>query len=155
MSDDLKHLAQRVLDLDAQATEGPWETDGVYDLYVFRKPRGNGEMIADRNVEHDDEAPAGSVVRARGTGAGLTEAQQGANMRTIAEYRTAAPALARALLAALDENARLRGVILTAANAMPTEINPSNYDHDDVCRLNDESGEAVLMLRAALAETPK
>lgn len=121
---DIRHLAQRVLDLDKQATPGPWETDGVYDLYVFRKPRGNGVMVADRNVEYDDEAPAGSLVRARGTGAGLTEAQQAVNMRLVAEYRTAAPALARALIASLDENARLRAALAEIERRIREEAAP-------------------------------
>jgi hypothetical protein len=30
------------------------------------------------------------------------------------------------------------------------EINPSNYDHDDVCELNSNAVQAVLIARAAL-----
>jgi len=33
------------------------------------------------------------------------------------------------------------------------EINPSNYDHDDVCRLNDASVEVILGLAPVLGET--
>ena len=32
------------------------------------------------------------------------------------------------------------------------EINPSNYDHDDVCNLNDKSVEVIIALSATLAE---
>lgn len=32
------------------------------------------------------------------------------------------------------------------------EINPSNYNHDDVCNLNDKSVEVILSIKATLAE---
>ena len=33
-----------------------------------------------------------------------------------------------------------------------TEINPSNYDHDEVCELNNASVEAIYSIAAVLAE---
>ncbi|WCA57815.1 hypothetical protein G6M16_008925 [Agrobacterium tumefaciens] len=33
------------------------------------------------------------------------------------------------------------------------EINPSNYDHDDVCKLNDASVEVILAIAPELGET--
>lgn len=86
-------LARRILDLDKAATAGPWETDAGYDMYVFKKPVGNGVMIADRMVAEPD-----AIVRARGTGAGLSETEQRANMKLVAEYRTLAVQLAKLVL---------------------------------------------------------
>lgn len=34
------------------------------------------------------------------------------------------------------------------------EINVSNYDHDDVCRLNDASVEVILGLQSAISNSP-
>ena len=51
------------------------------------------------------------------------------------------------------EVARLRGEIEWAMDTLQ-EINPSNYDHDQVCSLNAASVEVFLGLRAALAKEP-
>jgi hypothetical protein len=53
-----------------------------------------------------------------------------------------------------EESRRLRALIAWAYSTL-TEINPSNYDHDEVCRLNDASVEVILGLKdEALKETP-
>lgn len=58
------------------------------------------------------------------------------------------------LLAERDDLARevkrLREAIQDADEMVTMEINPSNYNHDDVCLLNDQMIEAMLFLRAAL-----
>lgn len=63
----------------------------------------------------------------------------------------------RALRAELDEAKveveRLRNAMQWALDTVTIEINPSNYDHDDVCRLNAEMIEAVLGLQTALKGT--
>lgn len=84
---DIRHLAQRVLDLDAQAT------DRVWIPWITRDADEDNEWIATSSCHTSDEA----------------QARRDAAL--IAEYRTVAPALARALLAALDENARLRALV--------------------------------------------
>ena len=89
MSVDLKSLRA----LLAKATPGKWETDGDMAMYVFARQGRTHTMVADRNVGYDPDAPAGSIVRARGTGAGLTADQQSANVRLIAAAVNALPAL--------------------------------------------------------------
>ncbi|KAB2699398.1 hypothetical protein F9K79_09910 [Ochrobactrum sp. Kaboul] len=51
-----------------------------------------------------------------------------------------------AKLAAAEQTAR-------AAHETLIEINPSNYNHDDVCQLNDASVEAIFLLADILGET--
>lgn len=48
------------------------------------------------------------------------------------------------------ENERLRKAIREAQGCITFEINPSNYDHEDVCRLNDEAINACDILISAL-----
>jgi hypothetical protein len=42
------------------------------------------------------------------------------------------------LIALRQKNAELQALIVWAYETL-YEINPSNYDHDEVCRLNDRS----------------
>jgi hypothetical protein len=51
-----------------------------------------------------------------------------------------------------DEAIRLRSLIKWAHDTL-YEINPSNYDHDEVCRLNGASVEVILGLAPELGET--
>ena len=51
-----------------------------------------------------------------------------------------------ALSAKEQECERLRKLIVWAYDTLG-EINPSNYDHEDVCRLNDQSVEVILGLK--------
>lgn len=56
----------------------------------------------------------------------------------------------RAKIEALEaENARLREA-LEEIMGLPGEINPSNYDHDDVCELNRQFCYGYAIARAAL-----
>lgn len=57
----------------------------------------------------------------------------------------------KALQALREENERLRGLIRWAHETL-YEINPSNYDHDDVCKVNDASVEVILGLAPTLGE---
>ena len=129
MSDDLKHLAQRVLDLDAQATEGPWEatTNGYCTTLLPDRDWGphnhaseiaiaysNTERIPLCATEDEFDASTQDSDDPKVIGQTITD------LRLCAEYRTAAPALARAILAMLDENARLRREVATlSAKPMP------------------------------------
>jgi len=45
---------------------------------------------------------------------------------------------------------RLREALEAASEAVTMELNPSNYDHDDVCLLNQQCIEAMLTIEAAL-----
>lgn len=51
------------------------------------------------------------------------------------------------------EIARLRSLVTSAMGTLG-EINPSNYDYDDVCDLNDKSVEAYSILATALGQKP-
>lgn len=57
----------------------------------------------------------------------------------------------RALAAKDAEIAQLRDLIRWAHDTL-WEINPSNYDHDEVCKLNDASVEVILGLSPTLGE---
>ena len=50
---------------------------------------------------------------------------------------------------------RLREALREIDNLICWEINPSNYDHDDVCRMNAEWCEIGDVARAALAGKPR
>ena len=50
-----------------------------------------------------------------------------------------------------DETIKRMDDALERAYETLIEINPSNYDHDDVCRMNDASVEVILGIRAARA----
>ena len=73
-----------------------------------------------------------------------------ADQLLIAAMRNALPAL----LAAAEEAERMKNAIDHARLVLRTEINPSNYDHDDVMKLNAESIEALGILTAALSPAP-
>ena len=75
------------------------------------------------------------------------------------DLMNAAPDLASALLQARAElaaaNAReagLTGLIRWAHDTL-WELNPNNYDHDEVCRVNDAAVEVILGLAPAIGET--
>lgn len=54
--------------------------------------------------------------------------------------------------AAEAEVKRLRDLLQFSHDTL-WEINPSNYDHDDVCKLNDASVEVILAIAPELGET--
>lgn len=54
--------------------------------------------------------------------------------------------------AAEAEVKRLRDLLRFSHDTL-WEINPSNYDHDDVCKLNDASVEVILTIAPELGET--
>lgn len=73
-----------------------------------------------------------------------------------AAQETAQSDFARRLSAALSapsvkQDAGWRGLVQWAHDTL-YEINLSNYDHDEVCKLNDASVEVILGLAAALGE---
>ena len=150
MSDDLKHLARRVLDLDAQATKGPWtnsfdEDGNANDVVVWAPTQPEAsDFIGNVGAWEGDRA------------GGVMFDLDVKNAALIAEYRTVAPALARALLAALDENARLRALQPKLA------LLATAYDHaakavpDRVLRsVLVDATKTLRDLSAALAAPPK
>lgn len=53
-----------------------------------------------------------------------------------------------------DKLAKVVGALKLTYNTL-TEINPNNYDHDDVCEQNNASVEAILSIAAVLEELEK
>ena len=130
MSIDMKALRA----LLAKATPGKWETDGDMAMYVFARQGRTHTMVADRNVGYDPDAPAGSIVRARGTGAGLTADQQSANVRLVAAAVNALPAL-------LDLAEAVREL-----NSVIVRITDPNDDSIDVTNSEYEAARRVLAI---------
>ena len=59
----------------------------------------------------------------------------------------------RAALSALRTRlAEVEGALRWAHDTL-WEINPSNYDHDDVCKINDASVEVILGIAPLIGET--
>lgn len=118
-----------------QGTDGPWEV-GVRDTGTDeRYVRGNHFEIC-KCLHHC---------------VGGIEKEMEANARRIARL----PELEEAYLAQAAEIERLREAIKYADSLVTIEINPSNYGHDDVCLLNDQTTEALLHLLAALKSEEK
>ena len=67
--------------------------------------------------------------------------------------QAAAAIIAQHYAPVIAENERLRGELQWAIDTLQ-EINPSNYDHDDVCNLNGASVEVILGLQQALGAKP-
>lgn len=67
----------------------------------------------------------------------------------MTQDNTGGDALAEAMK--LPEVAALVNAISDAIDANPTELNLGNYDHDDVCRLQNEAIDVWQILSAALA----
>lgn len=67
----------------------------------------------------------------------------------IFEFSQAADALEQIVA----ENERLKALLRWAHDTL-WEINPSNYDHGDVCKLNDVSVEVILGIAPTIGRTP-
>ena len=115
----------------AKATPGKCETDGDMAMYVFARQGRTHTMVADRNVGYDPDAPAGSIVRARGTGAGLTADQQSANVRLVAAAVNALPAL----LDLADAARELNSVIARVADPTDASIDVTNSEYEAARRV--------------------
>ncbi len=87
MSNLTTYLAQ-VKERAESATEGPWVADSYY---VWKQDPKNPNywvhMVSDLADEND------SITRARGTGYGLSDLQQSANLHYISHARTDIPVL--------------------------------------------------------------
>ena len=75
-----------------------------------------------------------------------------ANARFVAWCRDGVPALLDALAAAEARAADLTAKLKWAHDNL-WEINPNNYDHDDVCKLNDASVNVILEIAPMIGET--
>ena len=117
-----------------------------------------GSFVAD---EHDDKAIIAEVITPAPEAAALIRTQAA----RIAELEAANRGLVRlseAQSKMLDSEedraeaaeadvARLREAIRHAHDTL-YELNPCNYDHDEVCRVNDASVEVILSLAPLLGE---
>lgn len=68
--------------------------------------------------------------------------------------RQALDALLAERKALAEENAKMTSALQRIIGALDFEINPSNYDHGDVERLNDQSIEAWQIATGALMKEP-
>lgn len=122
--EDLRALAARVLEASEAATPGPWFWDEYTDYFLWtpQKTKGGVQMVCDA---HD------GGVRIRGTGARLPQKE---NAAFIAMSRTAAPELARAVLALLEEVASLKATFSEVSEAWCLECFTEEHgaDSDDV-----------------------
>lgn len=138
----------------AAATEGPWayRPDEFDDWGVVKSPPrevGNYEpplilrtvlaqMRDDRRLDEE------TLSEHRRAGTDPWEA----NARLVVFLRNSA----QHYLSLMDEVERLRGELGWVIETLH-EINPSNYEHDDVCALNSAAVEVILGLQKALGET--
>jgi len=96
-----------------------------------------------------DPRNAFDIVDANGftIGSGTTPANVDALLRACNDFDR----LLQQLKSSEAREARMREALELAAK-LPFEINVSNYDHEDVCRLNERAVEVVLAARAAITE---
>lgn len=133
----------------AAATEGPWRVIyydcGDLDYYDHGGPCPLIEAAKEQDcaVVHWDGFKQKYWSSANGN-----QRQIEANAALICFLRNNA----QHYLSLMDEVERLRGELGWAIETL-REINPSNYDHDDVCALNSASVEVILGLQKALGET--
>ena len=71
----------------------------------------------------------------------------------LTRLRAEVAQLVAANQALVTRESEARGVLQWAYDTL-VEINPSNYDHDDVCRMNDASVEVMLSIGPFLAGKP-
>lgn len=114
-------------------TEGPWEVEGLL-VYALQSDgyRGGQERFRNRFSARFDFCPHSK-----------NEAEAKAN----ADFFVAAPDLVRDLMAEVE---RMREALTEIDDKVSWEINPSNYDHDDVCNMNTDWCEVGNIARAAL-----
>ena len=127
----------------AAGTPGPFQADGHYmhDCHPIRVSTPDvhgvpGPFIAQCGHDWEEERISWKQAEAN--------AARFARVPDLEAYALEA----RAKLEAAEAMAE---ALTQADEAITREINPSNYSHDDVCRLNDEAMEAVSIVQAALA----
>lgn len=127
---------EQLKDLLAKVTPGEWRVEQDTTLVWGAcntddtSSSGMGYPIAEARI-----TPISISSWARGPGEGAGDA----NATLIA----LAPSLAA-------EVVRLRDAIDAALSYLQFEINPSNYDHDDACRLNDNACNAYGVLACSV-----
>lgn len=138
----------------AAATEGPWEyrPDKFDDWGLVKSPPrevGNYEpplilrtVLAQIRDDRRLDEEALNEHRRAGTDPWEANARLVVFLRNNAQH----------YLSLMDEVERLRRELGWAIETLH-EINPSNYEHDDVCALNSSSVEVILGLQKALGET--
>lgn len=113
----MKDIIARVRELDQKATKGPWRESKLSSIRVVAE-------LSDGTGRY----PVAYTGEALGTGSGMLAPEACANNDLIAEYRTAAPALA-------DECERLLEKVEKARRAIETA------PHDETCeRTRDPYG---------------
>jgi hypothetical protein len=131
---DPKAIAARVLELDAEATKGPWGShriDSTGARSVCRKGDLRLRWIA-HTMRYDK--PEGDPTTGN------------ANADLIAEYRTAAPALAREVLALTDA--------LAAERADVAQLRAKLAEIDDTVRVHQQVSESGLRIGTRVLYAP-
>lgn len=134
----LKDRAQAVLDAGEGMTAGPWKW-----------ATSNSWRRLGSASRHTPDGDVLCPVTRRDGHADLHVSK--ANARAIAATPEA-HAVIRELLA---ENARLREALSAIREEITFEINPSNYDHDQVCEMNTSWCQIGLIADAALTLSPQ
>jgi hypothetical protein len=126
----------------AEASRPPVQTDGLVKLAAYL--RRQGEQC---NRQQPVVPVAGSeLLKAADALASLVpEATRDDAPDEITALRTT--------LAALQRSNAEKDEALREIENLPGEINPSNYDHDDVCELNRQFCHAVTIARKALSHS--
>ncbi len=126
-----------------EATPGPWEVSG--DKYECNDWR----IVIRHGVECIGSIGNMAATSDHKPTAKRWKREMPANARFIAAARSGWPADRER---ADRAEAALRQALWTAEDA--PELNPSNYDHDDVCQLNSAMIEVWKVLSTALASQP-
>jgi hypothetical protein len=151
----------------AAATKGPWQAasghvqkggklywqieDGMDAIMQNQFCWTQGDAEANARLIALTPTLAADLIRLRAEVATLTASEEGAHMTiaTVIGERDAARAEVATLRAS---EARMREAVRYAHDKL-WELNPSNYDHDEVCKANDAAVEVILTLAPLLGET--
>ncbi len=130
----LKERAQAVLDAGEGLTPGPWGVVVQPDRHAIVGLDGAEPMVlAICFIEGPEGSHQPTCV---------------ANARAIAM----APGVHAVIRDLLAESARLRDALSSISEEITFEINPSNYDHDQVCEMNTSWCQIGLIADTALTE---
>lgn len=160
MSDDIDDLARR---LNARSPYMATVSDAellIIAADALLRLRDERDALR-KAIMGDDPAPGLSNGCFVEMASDLELARQGAlarataaeaQLKTVLEREAATTARYDAKLDATE--ARAERLAEAAQHALDTliELNPSNYNHDDVCQANNATVEVMLSIRAALAK---
>jgi uncharacterized coiled-coil protein SlyX len=158
-------VARDYVEMEARVAELEEARDGFYNdwdaaLKITNRAANLMERLDDDRQAQKARAEAAEArVAELEAGRGPRDQRIERQRRELASYKTetarqkTALTTANATIAAqAAELARLRGLIRWAHDTL-WELNPSNYDHDEVCKVNDAAVEVILGLAPIIGET--